>query len=106
MSACCLLAGCHTLASRGGFAACQAADTGTTLYALERGGKELNPIVGALLDVAGPAGFIFAKIGVTLLVLREYSELSSGVIAAASAITCGVAIHNANVARKRPPKRD
>jgi hypothetical protein len=41
---------------------------------------------------------------VTVLVYRHYTEISSGVIAVASAATCGVAIHNANVARKLPPK--
>jgi len=41
---------------------------------------------------------------VTVLVYRHYMEISSGVLAVASAATCGVAIHNANVARKLPPK--
>ena len=104
LAASCLLAGCHTLGTPGAFAACQAADAATTLYALDRGATELNPIVAALFDVAGPAGFIFAKIGVSVLVYRHYTEISSGVIAVASAATCGVAIHNVNVARKLPPK--
>ena len=99
-----LLAGCHTLGTPDAFAVCQAADAATTLYALDRGAEELNPIVAAILDLSGPAGFIFAKVGVTVLVYRHYMEISSGVLAVASAATCGVAIHNANVARKLPPK--
>jgi hypothetical protein len=99
-----LLGGCHTLGTPGAFAACQAADAATTLYALDRGAEELNPIVAVILDLSGPAGLLFTKVGVTVLVYRHYTEISSGAIAVASAATCGVAIHNANVARKLPPK--
>ena len=83
------------------------ADGGTTLYAMEHGGRELNPLVAAIFTAAGPAGFIAAKAGVTLLVLHDYAEISSGILAAASGITCGVAAHNAVVIRRlekeKPP---
>ena len=67
---------------------------------MEHGGRELNPFVAAIFTAAGPAGFIAAKTGVTLLVLHDYAEISSGILAAASAITCGVAAHNAIVIRR------
>jgi hypothetical protein len=94
------LAGCSTLASRGAFAGCQAADTATTLYAVKRGGRELNPVVAAIFAAAGPAGFVAAKLGVTLLVLHEYSALSTGVVAVASGVTCAAAVNNVAVARR------
>jgi hypothetical protein len=95
-----LLAGCSTLASRGAWVGCQAADTATTAYALEHGGRELNPVVGAIIAAFGTAGFIVAKAGVTLAVLGEYSRISSDVVATASGITCAVAAHNAMVSRR------
>ena len=96
----CLLAGCQTLGSKGAFAACQAADTGTTLYVKERGARELNPVVDAILTAAGPAGFVAAKLGATLLVVHEYAELSRDFVAVASAITCAAAANNVNVGRR------
>ena len=99
-----LAAGCTTLGSRGGFAACQAGDAGTTLYAKGRGARELNPVVDAILTVGGPAAFIAAKLGVTLLVAHEYAELSRDFVAVASGITCAAAANNVMVARRLPPK--
>ena len=102
----CLLAGC---ASRGAWVGCQAADTATTLYTIERGGRELNPLVDAIFTAAGPAGFIAAKAGVTLFVLHEFAEIPSGLMAVASGITCAAAVNNVLVARRleagkeRPP---
>ena len=99
-----LAAGCTTLGSRGGFAACQAGDAGTTLYAKGRGARELNPVVDAILTVGGPAAFIAAKLGVTLLVAHEYAELSRDFVAVASGITCAAAANNVLVARRLPSK--
>jgi hypothetical protein len=99
-----LAAGCTTLGSRGGFAACQAGDAGTTLYAKGRGARELNPVVDAILTVGGPAAFIAAKLGVTLLVAHEYAELSRDFVAVASGITCAAAANNVMVARRLPPR--
>ena len=96
----CLVAGCQTLGSRGGFATCQAADAGTTLYAKERGARELNPVVDAILAAGGPAAFIAAKLGVTLLVVHEYPALSRDFVAVVSGITCAAAVNNVNVARR------
>jgi len=92
-----LLAGC---ASRGAWVGCQAADTATTLYTMERGGRELNPVVDAIFTAAGPAGFIAAKAGVTLFVLHEFAEIPSGLMAVASGVTCLAALNNLNVARR------
>ena len=99
-----LAAGCTTFGSRGGFAACQAGDAGTTLYAKERGARELNPVVDAILTAGGPAAFIAAKLGVTLLVAHEYAELSRDFVAVASGITCAAAANNVMVARRLPAK--
>lgn len=92
-----LFAGC---ASRGAWVACQTADTATTLYTIERGGRELNPIVDAIFTAAGPAGFIAAKAGVTLFVLHEFAEIPSGLMVVASGVTCLAAVNNLNVARR------
>ena len=99
-----LAAGCTTFGSRGGFAACQAGDAGTTLYAKERGARELNPVVDAILTAGGPAAFIAAKLGVTLLVAHEYAELSRDFVAVASGITCAAAANNVMVGRRLPTK--
>ena len=82
---------------------CQSADTVTTLQGMERGARELNPFVAAILEVAGPMGFIAAKAGVTLVVLHYHAEISTGLLAAADVVTCGAAANNARVASKLPP---
>ena len=102
LAASCALGGCQTLGSKGGFATCQAADAAATLHAKERGARELNPVVDAILTTAGPVGLIAAKAGVTLLVIHEYAELSRDLVAMASAITCAAAANNVNVWRKLP----
>ncbi|HYR34662.1 MAG TPA: DUF5658 family protein [Burkholderiales bacterium] len=84
--------------------ACQTADTVTTVQGMERGARELNPIVNAIFSAAGVAGFIAAKAGVTLLVLHYHAEISTGVLATANVITCGAAVHNASIMSKLPPK--
>jgi hypothetical protein len=99
-----LLGGCTTLASKPVLVGCQASDTVTTLHATERGAQELNPFVAAILDALGPAGFIAAKAGVTLLVLHYHAEVSSGLLATVNVVTCGAAAHNVAVARKLPGK--
>jgi hypothetical protein len=75
--------------------ACQAADTVTTLQALDAGAREMNPVVRYLIEEFGPEGFVAAKIGVTLLVLHYYPVISSDVIVLINGLTCGVAAHNA-----------
>ena len=83
---------------------CQAADTVTTVQGLERGAREVNPIVAGIIAAGGIAAFVATKVGVTLLILHYHSEISSGVLAAANVVTCGVAAHNAHVLNKLPPK--
>ena len=100
----CLLSGCTALASKPAVVGCQAADTVTTLQGMERGAREVNPIVAGIFSLGGAAEFIAAKTGVTLLVLHYHAEISTGVLAAAHVITCGAAIHNARVTAKLPPK--
>ena len=95
-----MLLGCSTLASKGAVVGCQAADTGTTLYALDAGARELNPVVGAMLNALGPAGFVLAKAGVTLFLLDVHSTAPMGLMAVANGITCGAAANNTTVIRR------
>ena len=95
-----LLGGCAVLASKEAVVGCQAADTVTTLHALDLGADEANPVVEFLLARFGAGGFVAAKIGVTLLVLHYYPALSSGFIIFANGASCAVAAHNAFVARE------
>jgi uncharacterized protein DUF5658 len=99
-----VLCGCTALASKPVVVVCQTADTVTTVKGLERGARELNPIVLALLNAGGVAALVAAKAGVTLLVLQHHAEISSGLLATANVITCGAAVHNASVLSKLPPK--
>ena len=94
----CLLGGCAVLASKEAVVGCQAADAVTTLHALDLGAREVNPVVQYLLTEFGPAGFIAAKIGVTLLVLHYYPVLSPDLVIFVNGVTCAVAAHNAWVA--------
>ena len=94
----CLLAGCAVLETKGAVVGCQAADTATTLHALSLGAREANPVVQWLLDTFGPTGFIAAKVGVTLLFLHYYPEISSDVVILVNGVTCAVAAHNLRVA--------
>lgn len=93
-----MLAGCAVLESREAVVFCQAADTATTLHALDLGAREGNPFVDRLLTNLGPGGFIAAKLAVTLLVLHYYPDLSSDLVIVINAATCAVAAHNAYVA--------
>jgi hypothetical protein len=96
--------GCTTLASKPAVIGCQAADTATTVEGLDRGGRELNPIVAGIIAVGGMPAFVATKIGVTAVIVHYHSEISTGVLAAADVVTCGVAAHNAYVLNKLPRK--
>lgn len=78
----------------------------TTVHGMEQGARELNPVVAAIFTTLGPAGFIAAKVGVTLVVLRYHAEISTGLLATADVVTCGVAVNNARVARKLSAERE
>jgi len=75
----------------------------TTVQGLERGARELNPIVAAIIAAGGIAAFVAVKAGVTLVILHYHAEISTGVLATANVVTCGVAAHNARVLNKLPP---
>jgi hypothetical protein len=98
--AACLLSGCTVLASNEAIVFCQAADTVTTLQAVDLGAREANPVVDRLLTEFGPGGFVAAKIAVTLLFLHYYPELSSDVVIFVNGVTCAVAAHNAVITGK------
>jgi hypothetical protein len=94
----CQLGGCAVLASKEAVVGCQAADAVTTLHALDLGAREANPVVQYLLDNFGAGGFIAAKIAVTLLFLQVYPDISSTLVVALNAATCGIALRNAYIA--------
>ena len=73
---------------------------------MELGAQELNPVVASIFATLGPAGFIAAKAGVTLVVLHYHAEISPGLLAAANVVTCASAANNARVANKLSDKRD
>ena len=73
---------------------------------MDQGARELNPVVAAILGAVGPAGFIAAKLGVTLLVLHYHAELSSALLATVNGVTCAAAANNAVVASKLSAKPD
>ena len=83
---------------------CQAADTWTTVEGLERGAREVNPIVAGIIAAGGITAFVATKVSVTLLILKYHADISTGLLATANVVTCGVAAHNANVLQKLPPK--
>ena len=85
--------------------ACQAADTYTTVEGLDRGAREVNPIVAGIIAAGGITAFVATKLGVTLLILHYHADISTGVLATANVVTCGVAAHNATVLQKLPPKQ-
>jgi hypothetical protein len=95
-----LLAGCHTLASKGAVVGCEAADTATTIHAMDQGAEELNPVVAKVFETLGTAGFIAVKAGVTLLVLHYHAGLSTALLATVNSVTCAAAANNAVVANK------
>ena len=56
----------------------------------------------AVLETFGPGGFIAAKVGVTLLFLHYYPDISSDVVILVNGVTCAVAAHNLRVASQLP----
>jgi hypothetical protein len=98
LASACLPSGCAVLESEAAVVYCQAADAVTTLHARDLGGREANPFVERLFGEFGAGGFIAAKIGVTLLVLHYYPDLSSDLVILVNGVTCAVAAHNALVA--------
>ena len=99
-----VLSGCAVMASKEAAVGCQAADTLTTLHATSLGGHELNPIVRWLLQNTGPAGFVAAKLAVTLLFVQVHPEMSADLVRLVNGVTCTVAAHNALVAGRLEKK--
>jgi hypothetical protein len=101
-----MLSGCAALASEAAVVGCQAADTVTTLRAVELGAREANPVVEWLIENLGPGGFMAAKAGATVLFLSVYPDVPSGLVMLLNGVTCAVAAHNARIVvqleRERP----
>lgn len=90
------LTGCASLSSREATIACQAADTITTLLALNHGAREANPLMAGVIKSFGYPGFLLTKFAVTWFLLDRREEHPEAV-AAANIITCGAAVHNIGV---------
>ena len=90
-----LITGCSTLAKPEAFAACQAADTITTIKVLHAGGVEKNPLMGGIIKSAGYVGMIAFKLFLVWLVFHFQDDIAPEVIAAGTMATCAVAGHNA-----------
>jgi Domain of unknown function (DUF5658) len=101
-----MLSGCAALASEAAVVGCQAADTVTTLRAVELGAREANPVVEWLIENLGPGGFMAAKASATALLLSVYPDVPSGLVMLLNGVTCAVAAHNARIVvqleRERP----
>ncbi len=92
--------GCAVLTSPHTFAVCKAADVGTTIYALQHGAVEANPLMAGIIHSVGYAGLI----GVSALMIYGVYKLSHRpgmglVVGAANAITCAAAFNNLAVIR-------
>lgn len=92
-----MLSGCATVetvaTSSNTFAACRAADVGTTYYALHHGFAEINPIVKVLL-AHGWVPYIAASIGAWYLIDHLNNP---NVTLAANIVGCGAVVHNIGV---------
>ena len=71
---------------------------------MEHGARELNPIVGALLNTLGPVGFVAVKAGVALYLVHVHSVVPTGLLATANVVTCGAAANNVKVIRELKTK--
>ena len=90
-----LLSGCAQLASDGAIIGCQAADVGTTAYALRHGAVEANPLlqnmnIGTMLAVKALLAW-----GIVTFVPKQDVVARSTL----NVLACGTAIHNINVVR-------
>jgi hypothetical protein len=98
LAAAVILSGCATLASNEATIGCQAADTVTTIAALESGAREGNPLLARVLEGAGLPGLVLVKIAITWALLKyvrpERSELERTGRAAVNAQACAAAVYN------------
>lgn len=76
------------------FAACQAADTVTTIVAMKGGAVEGNPLMAGVIKHAGYLGLIGVKIALVYAVFRWREHIAPEAIAVTSVATCGIAVHN------------
>jgi hypothetical protein len=76
---------------------CQAADAGTTLYAVHHGAIEGNQLIRPLTHGAGIPVFIALKLGIAWLLMRP--GVSEGVRATVNVASCGVAAYNLRLAK-------
>ena len=72
---------------------CQAADAGTTYYALTHGAVEVNPILAGL----GPWGIVALKAFLAYALWVYHEEIGKPTTTLINVMTCGVAVHNYGV---------
>ena len=95
-----LLSSCATMKNPHTYAVCTALDVGTTVYALNHGFVEANPIWAAVIEVGGIPLFIIANVAIVYLVYKlneKYPKEAEAVIPIGVAARCGAGIYNAFV---------
>lgn len=95
-------AGCSVLASKEATVLCQAADTATTVKAIQAGAKEQNPLWRPIIEKLGLAGFVVGKIALTVALVAYADTLPKEGLAAVNVITCAAAVNNLRVIKAQP----
>lgn len=91
-----LVSGCAYTGSKTATVFCQAADTYTTVRALDLGAKEANPLLGQ-----DPERIVAIKAGITGFLLWKHDEIGPKANTFINALTCGAAAHNLGVIREQ-----
>jgi hypothetical protein len=93
-----ILNGCAILASKESLIACQVADAGTTIYAVNHGAQELNPIGAKNINM-----LLLLKAAFTWWAYNNHADIPQPVMAGVNVFTCGIAAHNVKVIRSQRP---
>ena len=88
-----MVMGCAVLSDDKTSVACQAADTVSTVVALEHGATELNPIMAGVISNFGYVGF-FAIKALFAWWLTTQNEKIPGTVATVNVATCAISIWN------------
>lgn len=94
VATCILVAGCANFASKEAFAACRGADALSTLTILERGGRELNPVMAKVLSVGGAPLFVALQAAFVWWAWGTWDERSAEANGALTAVSCLPVLHN------------
>jgi hypothetical protein len=93
-----LVSGCSILASKEATVACQAADTVTTVVALNSASAhEANPLMSVVIKNLGLPGFVLVKLLITWALIAYHDEIHPTALAGINVATCGIAGNNAAI---------